>query len=607
MSLHAFNPLAHVVSRSSLNTASWCEEHIYMSPRVPTAEPGAWKRENVAAWCIPRGPLESLDNPDVECVVVVAGAQVAKTTTGYCWLMKCQSTDPGSALIAMNSATDAKEKSDETWRPLWEDSPKLRRYMAKNRRKDWTKLFQRCNGAPVYWVGANSPGRLGAKPIRRLIVDERDKYPRQFKQKRDGSGKSEAGAAELVLQRVKTFKKKGLAKIFMPSTPTDDRGIWQDYLQGDQRKLFVKCPFCKQPQIMEWASFKLDMAVAKENPSKAIRDCHYECTHCKHIWTDDDRYKAIDAGEWAPTVKPKDPKRHSFQMPSWTSKFVTHSYLATQWIGAQSSQSKLQDFINSEKADPFFAYENIIADSIFLNLEGNYVEGEDWTKQEPYSLEVKEKENTVIGGCDVQKGYVVPVFRRFVDGGDSGCIWAGDAADLQALDRMAEKFDVKYIFIDARYRTHEINEWCFSHRGYIPCMGITRRSRSLFTVSTLNIDEGKRGEVHDQGRVIETCSHDPDMLKDILAIQIQRAEGCKRWIIPRGYATYKDYIKQMTAEKNINGRWLPWPSGAPNHIWDAENLCLLGAIRLGIFTIIDIQQKEDTENGDKITHSAEGV
>lgn len=570
----------------------WIEENVYLSPRVPTASPGQWRREAVPAICAPGGPLECLDDPSVESEIVAKGSQTCLTTTGYAWLAYTCCTDPGSALIVMNSTQDARDKSSESWRPMWEDSPRLKRYLPASMRRDWTKLYQLVNRSPVYWVGANSPGRLGAKPIRRLMLDETDKYPEKF-----GGGKErrEAGAAALAEQRTKTFRQKGLAKIFKVSTPTLDTGeIWKSYEQGDCRKLYVKCHACRAKQVMVWAAFRIDMPLSRTDPGAAVAGAHYECPHCRAGWTDAHRYKAICGGEWRATTQPKDPKARSHWFPSWNSVMVTHAYLAAQWIKAQGSQSALHDFINSECGEPFVHYENLIRDSVFAELEGGYREGVNWLTVDPYQAQypqTEEESAIVIMGVDVQKGYLRAAVRSYARPGDSGLIWRGLIPDFRTLDARADEYGAAWVFIDQRYRTREVQEWCVEHAGYIPCLGVSRRSRALYTVQTVDLDEGKRGQGR-TGRVIEALHHDPDMVKDILADQIQRADGARRWLVPQGYSTLGEYVGEMTAERNINGKWEN-PQRKANHDWDCECLCLLGAIRLGYFEVSQMEAKTD--------------
>lgn len=573
------NPLCGIAEPIEASTVQWCADNIYISPRIPTARPGAWRSDNVAALCAPGGPLAALDDPTVETVVVAKGSQTALTTTAYCWLAKCMTLDPGSALIVMNSTQDARDKSAETWRPIWEDSPHLRGLISENRKRDWTKLYQLLNRSPVYWMGANSAGRLASKPIRRLILDEVDKYPERFKT--DKKTSREAGAAALAEQRVKTFRQSGLAKILVFSTPTTEHGeVWRRFEQGDMRKFYVLCPKCGTAQLMVWQHFRLDMELAAKNPSEAVAACHYECPHCKAKWTDHDRWAAIDKGEWRATTKAKDPKCASFHLPSWCSKMVTHVYLAQQWIKTQESSSSLQDFINSECGEPFAQYEAVVRVGQFVNLEGGYSEGELFADVEPYRALYADCDAWVFGGVDVQKGYLMAVFRQFVAGGDSALVWSGDVATFEALDELAAKYNAQFVLIDNRYRTHEVNLWCSAHSGYIPTQGVTRRGRMLFSVEALNISEGKRGQRY--GAEIEFLRHDPDMLKDMLKDRIEKKSGVPLWLVPRGYSTNREYCAQMTAEKCINGKWQAIPAGRPNHYWDAEALCLLASERFRV-------------------------
>ena len=508
------------------------------------------------------------------------------TTTVYCWLAKCLALDPGSALIVMNSTQDARDKAAETWRPMWEDSPRLKQFLPANRRREWTKLYQLINKSPVYWMGANSPGRLASKPIRRLILDEVDKYPRKFGGDKE---RREAGAAALAEQRTKTFRQTGLAKIVVFSSPTTEHGeVSKRYDTGDRRHLWVKCHACGVSQVMVWQSFRVDMKLAKTDPAAAVSGAHYECPHCHAEWSDIHRWAAIDAGEWRPTVQAQDPRCRSFWLPSWCSKMVTHSYLAAQWIKAQEGVGWLQDFINSECGEPFVHFDTRIKDDQFAQIEGDYAEGEKWMDAPAYK---RESDSMVLGGVDVQKGYLVAVFRQFDADGNSGLTWSGDVANFDALDELAARFDARWVFCDQRYRTREVQEFCVAHPGYIPSMGQGFRARSLFSSQVVDVDEGRRSG--GSGRRIEVVTFDPDMLKDILAATIQRTEGFPDWRVPRGYSTNEKYSRQMTAERNVNGRWMN-PRNLPNHYWDAECLVLLCAIRVGFFKTIP--SKGDAKN-----------
>lgn len=563
-------------------TADWAEANVLVDSRG--SKPGPWRRAAVSALCRPGGPVEALDDNQTEIVVLCKGAQTGGTYTAYCWLAKEMDIDPGSALVVMSTVDIARKKSGGAWRPMWEDSQTLRHKIPQtDRRRKWTNLKQVINGSTVFWIGANSAATLASVDIRRLVLDEEDKYPQSFGKGATRHGQSdaasEAGAKELAMQRIKTFQRINAAKVFELSTPTDDRGpIWTAYNEGDRRKLYVPCWKCKTMHVMEWKSFVIDMDLAKTDPAAAVRGCRYKCPHCGALHDDDARFEAVDRGEWRPTAITKDPKCKSFQAPSWISKFVLHDYLARKWIRAQGSRSALQDFLNGEAAEPFMHYEDMISDKMIITLEGAYSEGDNWTDCEPYKATIGDKKSTTLCGCDVQKGYLVAVFRRFTEDGDSGLVWAGDVSSLEALEKMAAKFGADYVFLDSRYRTNEINDWCKTHVGYIPCQGVSRKAATLFSIVAIDPEQGKRGQ--GKGDMIAGMTFDPDQLKDILSRLIHRERDARQWLVPKGYASNASYCSQVTAERCINGHWQAWPPGKPNHYWDAECLVLLGAIKL---------------------------
>lgn len=589
----------YIPSGDVIPTVEWAERNVVFSPRVPTAKPGPWRRETVPAMCCKGGPIACMDDGEIEKIVGMKGSQTAFTSTAYVWLVHALAEEPASALLVMNSTRDALDKAREAFLPMIEDSPKLAAMMppANKLRENWTKSYQQFNRAAVYWTGANSAGALGSKPIRYLILDEVDKYPQQFGRAKGtrAATSSEAGAVQLAEQRTKTYRKSGRAKIIMFSTPTDDMGeIARAYETGDKRHLHVACPHCNADQVMVWKSFKIDMKLAARDPKKAVAAAHYRCPHCKEPWTDNQRFNAIASGEWRGTEKPRNPKCASFWLPSWLSPFVTTEYLAAKWIAAQGNRTGLHDFINSECGEPFVHYESHLRSSAFRQLEGNYDEGQLFASVEPYLSQLGADADVVVfGGVDVQKGYLVATFRQFARNGDSGLVWRGTVSDFGALDALAATYGMQYGLIDQRYRTREVQEWCFGRAGYIPCEGVKTRARSIFAVNSLDLDEGKSSRTG--LRVIETLTHDGDQLKDILVNLIQQTDSAgRRWMVPKGYGSNEEYCSQMTAERCINGKWVN-PLDKPNHAWDSELLCLLAALRFGYFGAWNADAKAEGE------------
>jgi hypothetical protein len=547
-----------------MDLPTWAERSIYLSPRQATGFPGYYR---TALTPYIKGIFEALTDPNINKVTVEKGAQTGGTLAGYIWILYCIVRKPGPCLFVYPSENIARSKSETAFMPMAEDSPVVREEKPDNP-DDWTKLQQQFKRCTVNWVGSNSPANLASRAVRYLFLDEVDKYP--------CDNQTEASPISLAEQRTKTFR--SLRKIFKISTPTtQDGAIHADYMAGDQRRFFVPCPHCGAMQFLKWAQVRW--------PEGKPEEAQYVCEVCQKPWTDAQRNAAVFRGEWRATAKSKDSHAVSFHLSSLYSRWTNYRALAAKFLRTKTLANELQDFVNSELGEPFVHFDNSIRDTVFAELEGQYDEGQAFSQVEPYKKFYLGKQTYVFGGCDVQKGYLVPVFREFVTGGDSALLWAGEVPNLESLEERASLYKAEFVFVDSRYRTQEINEWCAAHIGYLPAMGVTRKGKTIFWTDMINIDEGKANAK--KGRVIEGVSHNPDALKDVLADQIQKTQRSKVWLVPRGYATRSDYCAQMTAEKSVNGKWIAVPAGRPNHYWDAECLCLLAAWKNQVFQILD--------------------
>lgn len=562
-----------------LSITEWAERNIYLSPRQATSFPGYYRSELTP---YVRGIFAALQDPMIRKVTVSKGAQTGLTLCGYIWLCHCISDDPGPILLVYPSADLARSASETRFMPMIQDSPLLREEISDDR-DEWTKMQQRMNRCTVNWVGSNSPANLASRPVRYLFLDEVDKYPID--------NQLEGSPIALAEQRAKTFFNR---KIFKISTPTIPEGsIHTDYLAGDQRRYYVPCPHCGETQFLSWPQVRWP----KDKPEEAL----YVCSACQKSWTEIQRKGAVSRGEWRSTATAKDKTHASFHLSSLYCSWTSLEALAKKFLRAKTFTNELQDFINSELGEPFVHFDNSIRDTIFGELEGGYDEGAVWADVEPYKTLYKDKQVDVVGGVDVQKGYLVATFRAFVDGGDSALIWAGEVATLETLDDYAAKYNAHFIYIDSRYRTQEILEWCATHTGYIPCKGVTTRELKVCWLDEENIDEGKKNAKC--GRLLTVVKHKPDEVKNLVANLIQKI-GARKWLVPRGYATRADYCAQMTAEKSVAGKWVAIPAGRPNHYWDAECLCLCGAIVMDIFKVRDKEKQSPEVKGEETTADA---
>lgn len=548
----------------------WAEQNVIIPKRTPSNFAGAYRSDLIL---YTRDFFDWLQDPKINTVVVEKGAQTGFTTAAYVALGYWSSEDPGSALLVYPSENIARSQSESIVMPIFEDSPTLAKLIPQDRKTAWTKLHYRLKKNSIYWTGAHSPANLASKAIRYLILDEPDKYP---------PARVEADPVSLAIQRTKTFR--GRRKVIMLSTPTSSAGqIHRQFLQGDQRRLFLPCPHCGLMQTLKWSQVRF---VSDRPIDEAARDAYYECEGCQGRIADGHKREMLEKREWRATAKSADPSFVSIHISSLYSPWVTWAQLARKFLIAKNDPQQLQDFINSELGEPFDPIDTRIYSDTIAAREGDYPAGKDWAESKAYAERfkgaVRNQDYATIVGVDVQKGYLRAIARTFTRDGDSGLVDRQELSGFDALLKWADSVKAEYVGIDMRYRGQEVLEFCFANVGFTPVYGMTRRASSIVIEEPdFDIDEGKR-KVGPDRRVISRFGIADDQAKDILANLIQQSPGSPLWLVGKGTAGDKVYCNEIMAEYRVNGKWVN-PRQAANHYWDCEKIALAMAIAFGFW------------------------
>ena len=120
--------------------------------------------------------------------------------------------------------------------PMIRDTPRLTGLVdTKSRYAGNTVMKKNFPGGHITIVGANSPSSLASRPIKVLLADEIDRYPK--------SAGTEGDPLDLAKKRQTTFWDY---KTVMVSTPTikGDSRIEDAYLLSTQEEWNVPCPEC---------------------------------------------------------------------------------------------------------------------------------------------------------------------------------------------------------------------------------------------------------------------------------------------------------------------------------------------------------------------------
>lgn len=267
-----------------VTVAEWAEEHRYLSSES-SSKRGKW---HSLPWQI--GPMSDVTDSEVESITLMWASQVCGKTEvvnnveGY-----HIDHEPCPILMLQPTVEMAESWSKERFTPMLRDTPRLRGKVrdARSRDANNTILHKAFPGGHLSIVGANAPAGLAMRPIRVLLCDEVDRYPK--------SAGVEGDPISLAEKRTESFW--DAVKIYT-STPTvkGESRIEALFKETDQNYFWVPCPVpdCGKHQMLKWHQVKWP----EGEPEKA----YYECEHCRAHWNDEQRVSAIHNGEWRPSA-----------------------------------------------------------------------------------------------------------------------------------------------------------------------------------------------------------------------------------------------------------------------------------------------------------------
>jgi len=423
----------------------WAETSLELSARV-TKAPGTIRLRGYQ-----REPLRSFR--ESIRTVIIGGAQVGKTIilqSGFGYVID---QDPGPTMVVYPEQQLAKRRSRKHLRPLIEDSPVLARHMTG--KKDDLQLFEyNLDRMTVIIAWSGSPSQMAGEPIRYLFRDEFAKF----------AGATDKEADALSLSERRTISYTFMKRIFDVTTPTiRDAAGWRDLVHGTFETYHVPCPHCGEFQPLRFPQFKFPSRDKDEKfihyRNRVLKNTYYECEQCQGIINDLDKMKMIEIGEWRPDNP--EAEYRSFQMPSWLSPDVKFGEVAARFVDGQTDVEKLQDWVNSDCAEPWEEKGENADSAVILTHRADYPPG---------TVPTEETVLTCIT-VDVQKDYIWYLVRAhtFLKS------WLVEYGTLAVLDDVEQIMIKQYTksngklfcpnirFIDSGYRTTEVYEYVITH------------------------------------------------------------------------------------------------------------------------------------------------
>lgn len=355
--------------------AEWCEQNISIPDG--NAEPGPIRFKPHQ-----KGILQAIDDPDAETIVVMLAAQTGKTQTIDCATMFLIANDPGTMLSVRPTETSATEYIRARLSKVIEQTPAVKKIMGRKLQASGganNLRYREFAGGAIFVASSNSPNDLRSRPIRYLLFDEVDAFPKTT---------IEGEPVRLAMMRTATFSNR---KIIMASTPVDKATsrIAEWFNRGTQERFFIPCPECG---AFDYPRFE-SLTWTKSEPETA----RLVCDSCNHHMTEFERRRAIEQGLWKVTNENPDPGIRSFHATALISPFadVSLSKCIAEYEAAGDDPQKLRTFFNTWMGQPYDFGEEIALDANELQL-----------RAEPLGKALPSWVRVITAGVDVQSNRI---------------------------------------------------------------------------------------------------------------------------------------------------------------------------------------------------------
>lgn len=261
----------------------WADKYRVLSSKS-SAEAGRWRTDRTPY--LRQIMRELSPNSPTQRIVFMKASQIGGSEVGFNWIGYTIHLSPCPMLFVSPSIDLAEKISKQRIAPMIEESEVLSNKVSPQRERDSgnTMLVKEFTGGLLVLTGANSAVGLRSMPIKRLFCTEISSYPS------DVGG--EGDPVNLAEKRTQTFARR---KIYLESTPTikDSCRIESEYLQSDQRRYFVPCPFCQEKQWLQFKNLKWD------NDDRL--DVKYQCEKCSELIPEFKKTWMLENGEWIAT------------------------------------------------------------------------------------------------------------------------------------------------------------------------------------------------------------------------------------------------------------------------------------------------------------------
>lgn len=524
-----------------ISVSEWADQYRYLAP-VSSAEPGRYRTSRTPYL---RKIMDCLSvREPYKKIIFMKAAQVGATEAGNNFIGYVIHICPAPTMMVQPTDGLVKRMSKGRIDPFIDMCPELKSRISENKSRDGKNTITQKNfpGGLFILAGANSPAGLRSVPIRNLILDEVDAYPRDLE--------GEGSPIELAIARTRTFPNK---KIFIISTPTiaGMSAVESEFDETDKNYYHVPCPHCGGMQKLVFTQLSWD-----EGKPESAR---YICIHCGVAIEERHKVEMFAHGEWvADQPERVNAETIGFHLNGLYSPFgwLSWAEVADQFVKAKNNPHKLKVFVNTVLGESWAEKGEAPPYKNLFNRREDYkineVPADVCFITSGVDVQRDRIELEIVGWCTDKRSYSIDY--RVLEGDTAGvAVWdkLAEVVNERFLRSDGMELPIKLMAVDSGFNTTHVYDFCrrFDMSRVIPTKGQDNLGMAFAPPKTVDVTKsGKRiGKLRQYNVGVS-------FLKSELYACL-RLEKDENGIPPPNYCHFpqydEHYFRGLTAEEQI--------------------------------------------------------
>lgn len=535
-----------------------------------------------------REVMEAIASPVIRRVSIVACVQSGKSLAPELTLAYLIANAPGPALWLDVTDDNAKGKSENRLRPLFESTPPVKALFNpdKNKMRNATMIFT--NGMTLWILGANNRKNLQSRSIRYVFGDETWLWER--------GRMKEAEARTTAFARGKS--------VFFSQAGFEGDDTDTTFRSTDAREWSFRCPRCGVEQPFAWENLLWDASARDADTGiwdleRVRASARLVCPHCGEVFANSPSMRReLNASARFVATNPSAPSTHvGFHWNALST--MDWGELAAEFLSARASAKRgntvpLQTFRQQRLALPWQEDEAEQELTRTIVNEGRFRLGDPWADEaffDPDSGEIVPAGTEGAAGtlpklrfmaCDVQADYFYWTVRGWSARGDSRLLSCGMAQTFDELLELRERWGVLpvFFFIDCGYDTPRVLRFCAEH-DFTALRGDGRNEWAFRGENAKRFYSPRERVDCGNGLFARRHFFSNLRMKDILQ-ELRAGRTGSTWEIPENAPAH--YLKMLSSERRNNEKQVWEQIGhRPNHFFDCEVMSVAAAVMLGMF------------------------